>query len=107
MKPLFCVRDRKAQLFLKPFTEATKVHAYRAFEQACKEPGSAFGAYPDDFELIYMGTFDESSGRVNQLDHFEILATPRDFINVVPVEPAAPGMRSVGPTAPSAKAVKQ
>lgn len=77
---MFTVRDRKAGTFNRPFFELNKVQALRAFSTACKQAESPFSQFPDDFELLYLGTFDQRTGRISMVEHFEVLAEPRSFV---------------------------
>jgi len=86
VKQVFCVRDRKAQLFDSPFFDVHKAQAMRAFDAACKNKDSKFALHPDDWELCYMGSFEESSGKFKLLEFPEILAQPRDYIAGGPVQ---------------------
>lgn len=99
MKHVFCVRDRVAQVFQPPFYEIHKTQAMRSFEAACrdKNEGNQFALYPDDFELMYLGTFDELTGQFALVERYEVLATPRDFVRGESVS-AVPGVRHQAPT---------
>lgn len=80
MRHVFVIRDRKAQVFHDPFFEIHKVQAMRAFEKACRSTESAFSTYPDDYELLYLGTFDQTKGSFDFLKFPEVLGAPRDFM---------------------------
>lgn len=56
---LYCVRDRKANLCNRPFVERDHVMAIRGMEQLCSDPKSPMAMWPDDFELLFLGHFDE------------------------------------------------
>lgn len=82
MTALFCVRDRKANVFKPPFPEKNKVEAVRAFQIVCNKEGdhNQFRLYPDDFELLYLGEFNESTGKFALVEFPEVMASPRDFL---------------------------
>lgn len=81
MMSCFAVRDRKAQLFNRPFFDINKVQAIRGFAGACKQPEAPFSQFPDDYELCYLGDFDEVKGTMQWLVHPEVLAEPRNFLD--------------------------
>lgn len=58
----FAVRDIKAESFMTPFFEKHVSGAIRAFEFACNQKDSPYNLYPDDFELVQIGTFDTGNG---------------------------------------------
>lgn len=101
MKLVFSVRDRKAQVFNRPFFEVNKVQAQRAFETAVKDVNSPFHAYPDDFEMCYMGEFDETTGKFVMLGFPEVLCSARDFLMSAPN--SSVGVESVSSLAKSIK----
>jgi len=91
MPKIYCVRDRKAQMFHKPFYERDHVMAIRGFEDACKDDKSPFFKWPGDFELLYLGDFEESTGKFKLLDLPTVMADPVQFLGSDPVKmrPAA------------------
>jgi len=61
---LFAVLDVKANHFLQPFPETSTVAAMRGFEVAVNEGNSTFSKFPDDFCLMELATFDQSTGNL-------------------------------------------
>jgi len=88
MNKVYCVRDRKAKIFHKPFIERDHVMAIRGFEDACKNPETPFAKWPGDFELLYLGDFDPATGRMKELEQFTVLADPLQFQVAVLTEQA-------------------
>jgi len=82
MNRLYCVRDRKANLFWRPVVERDHVQAIRSFENSCRQADSVFAKWPGDYELLHIGDFDESTGRIVQPESFVILADPMQFAPV-------------------------
>jgi len=56
------VFDSKAQLHSTPQFVRTKADALRSWEQACNAPESIYFKHPEDFTLLEIGEYDESSG---------------------------------------------
>lgn len=65
---IFSIFDSKAEAFLRPFFAETPGLAERAVLQACVDPNHEFHKYGGDFNLFYIGKFDEQMGRVSPLD---------------------------------------
>lgn len=59
---LFCVRDSKADAFLRPFSAETVGLAIRGFSDACNEPGHEFNKHATDYSLWRVGEFDVDTG---------------------------------------------
>ncbi len=62
---IFSVLDRKAELFARPFFEATQGTAIRVFSDAVNEGDHAFSKHPEDYSLYHIGDFDESTGVID------------------------------------------
>ena len=65
---VYSVHDRKAQIFNRPFFDSNEVFARRNFERALNDPDSMFASYPNDFELVCLGEFDDLTGKITMLD---------------------------------------
>lgn len=59
---VFSIRDTKAEVFNPPFFKSTHGEAERDFRSLCNDPKSMPNKYPDDFELYYVGDFDDQTG---------------------------------------------
>lgn len=59
---VYSVRDKAVEAFMPPFYERAHSAARRAFEQACLDPNHQFAKNKDDFDLFYMGEFDDQVG---------------------------------------------
>lgn len=59
---VLCVRDRAADVFGTPFFSAAVGSAVRSFsdELNSKDGKSQLAAHPEDFDLYYLGTYDDS-----------------------------------------------
>lgn len=82
MKLCVCVmRDSAAQAFGVPQFQVSKGTAVRAFgdEVNRQDPQNAFFSHPEDFELYFMGTFDDQSAGFDLLAEPELLARGQDL----------------------------
>lgn len=61
---LFCVMDKKLNLFNSPMAFQSIGLAYRAFQDEVnrKADDNPMHRYPEDFELYHVGVFDSSIG---------------------------------------------
>lgn len=75
-----CVKDMKAGLCFPPQTVRTTVEATRAFQAQVRNPESLFAAYPHEFRLFEIGTFDEATGVITRKEHFSDLGSAHDFL---------------------------
>lgn len=58
----FSVYDQKAKVFHKPFFNATHGEAERNFQTAVNDDKTQFYMYPEDFDLYYIGEYDDNKG---------------------------------------------
>lgn len=60
---LFSIYDNKSRAFQAPFVHSNESTALRALAGSIGErPGDMLAKYPEDFELFYLGTFDDNTG---------------------------------------------
>lgn len=63
MKYKVCtVFDSKSKLYSNPAFFKTAGDAIRAFMEACKDPKTTVGKYPEDFTFFQLCEFDEEQG---------------------------------------------
>lgn len=91
---VFSIRDAKGELFHQPFFKVTHGEAERDFLAACKDPKTQLNQFPEDFDLYYLGTFDNVKGT------FDSLPTPQHVTKAIfanrPVQDL-PNLASVQP----------
>lgn len=68
---VYSIHDRKAGIFNRPFMESNEVIAIRNVERCFLDENSTFHLFPQDFELVCLGEYDDLSGK------FELLDIPR------------------------------
>lgn len=77
---MFSVYDRKIESYMSPFYEHHAGSALRSFEGAVTDPKSTFNKHPDDFVLYEVGTWDDSTGKAEMLEHPNNLGAARLFM---------------------------
>lgn len=74
---MVAVRDSAVDAFMRPFFVPTTGFAVRSFQDEVKNPESPMAKHPGDFALYELGTFDEDTGRCNNL------SAPRQLVRAV------------------------
>ncbi len=65
---MFSIRDIKGEIFNPPFFSRSHGDAERNFTQAARDPKTTISQFPQDYDLYYIGEYDDASGRVIQTD---------------------------------------
>jgi len=76
----FSIRDQKAEIFNTPFFQKTHGEAERSFRELVHDPKSMVSKYPDDYDLYYLGTYNDLTGLISPLE------TPQHVIKAVMVK---------------------
>lgn len=76
-KRIYTIRDSKAEIFNQPFYYNTHGEAERAFKQLVMDEKSSISKFPEDYDLYYLGLYDDNSGKIESLD------TPQHVIKAV------------------------
>lgn len=71
---IYSIRDSKAEIYRQPFFCSSHGEAERNFEMLVNDSKSLVSQYPDDFDLYYIGKFDDDKGMV------EALVTPEHLV---------------------------
>lgn len=79
----YSIRDTKGEIFHAPFYQPTYGLAERHFESAVNDPRSTINQFPEDFDLYYVGEYDDQTGK------FETPPTPEHQIKAVQLKKAA------------------
>lgn len=74
---IFSIRDQKGDVFNTPFFKKTIGEAERDFRTLVNDGKSMVNQYPDDFDLYWVGEYDDSTGTLKPLD------TPQHVIKAV------------------------
>lgn len=76
-RKVYTVRDSKAEVFNNPFYQTTHGEAERTFKALAQNKESMVGKYPEDYDLYYIGEFDDVKGNIMTLD------TPQHIVKAV------------------------
>jgi hypothetical protein len=74
---VYSIRDSKGEIFNIPFFSKTHGEAERQFRTLVNDSKSQVNAYPEDFDLYYVGEYDDNEGKLTSLD------TPQHMIKAV------------------------
>lgn len=86
MKMMFMVFDKKTQVYDQPFMAMSFGAVERMMDKTVKEGKSIIAEYPDDFMIFHVGSFEETTGKIELIDHVPV-GTVSDFVTrVIPDE---------------------
>lgn len=77
---MYSIRDAKGEIYNPPFFKKTHGEAERDFHQLVKDDKSMPGQYPEDYDLFYIGKYDDQTGKT------EGLQTPQHIIKALDVK---------------------
>lgn len=66
-KSLYSVFDTKAAVFANPYTSTNDQTALRDFARAATDPSSNLCAFPGDYMLFNIGSYDDNTGVIEPL----------------------------------------
>lgn len=73
---MFSVRDSKAETFHPPIYVKTHGEAERNFHATVNNEETTIGRYPDDYDLYYIGEYDDQTGKIKS-------ETPQHIVKAV------------------------
>lgn len=82
IQKVFSIRDTKGDVFNQPFHVHTHAEAERMFHRIRNDDKSTVNAYPEDFDLYFLGEFDTTKGQYKPLD------APQHMIGAIHVKAA-------------------
>lgn len=74
---IYSIRDAKAEIYNAPFFQKTHGEAERNFTQLVNDEKSTVAKFPEDFDLYFLGTYDDNTGKVQPLD------TPQHMLKAI------------------------
>lgn len=77
----YSIRDSKAEVFNTPFYQKTHGEAERTFQTLAKDDKSTISKYPDDYDLYYLGEYDQDTGKSHPIDTPQHMAKAIQFKN--------------------------
>lgn len=76
---MYSIFDQKAAIFHPPLPQRTHGEAERTFASQVMATDSKIGQFPEDYDLYYVGEYDQETGK------FEPLDTPHHVVKAVTV----------------------
>ena len=76
---MFSIYDSAVKAYNQPFFMLTAAEAIRAFTNMAQDPQTQIYKNPTDFHLYFLGTYDNSTGYVNQDEHIKDLGDARQY----------------------------
>lgn len=83
IQQIFSVFDEKANAYLPPFYLPEIGMAKRTFQDCVNSESHAFGKHPEDYTLLHMGEFDDTSGAFSVFDKKVSLGLGVEYKTVV------------------------
>lgn len=77
---VFSVRDSAVDAFMRPFCVNARGQAIRSFQDEAMDEKSEIHKHAADYELFELGTFDEESGKMENVDSPRSVARAVDFL---------------------------
>ncbi|AXH78010.1 MAG: nonstructural protein [Microviridae sp.] len=74
---VFSIRDTKAETYNMPFYQKSHGEAERSFKALTTDESSMISKYPEDFDLYFLGTYDDQTGQLTVLD------TPQHIVKAI------------------------
>lgn len=74
---IYSIRDSKGQLYNVPLFARTHGEAERIFSELAHDPKTTVAKYPEDFDLYYIGVFDDDTGLIEPQD------TPQHIVKAI------------------------
>lgn len=66
MMKIYAIYDRAIEAFGQPIFVKAQGQAIRSFMDECKNPESQLHKHPADYDLHYLGEYDDSTGEIKQ-----------------------------------------
>lgn len=84
MQQIFTVYDDKAKAYLPPFFMPEQTAAKRVFGDCVNSKDHQFARHPADYTLFCLGYYDDSTGKLSELDAAENLGNGVIYIELLP-----------------------
>lgn len=78
----FAIYDEKSEAYMQPFPNQTKGSAIRSFGDTVADEKSSLHVHPEDYSLVYLGKYDDHTGKYEQPEVPEVIAKAKDFVEV-------------------------
>lgn len=81
---IYTVYDAGVKAYMPPFTMRHSGEATRAFRESVNDPKSNLAKYPSDFTLFEIGSYDDSSAKIDVLSTPVSLGVAVEFLDSAP-----------------------
>lgn len=68
IQKMYSIRDSKGDFFGPILLQNTELEAERTFSTLANDPKTSIAQHPEDYDLYYLGEFNNTTGKVNPLD---------------------------------------
>ena len=75
---IYCIHDKKAETYETIFCLPNNAYAIRSFQEAVNKD-TPYGNYPEDFELVQLGEYNQETGKLEALPSPAILIQATDL----------------------------
>lgn len=76
---IYAIYDHATEAFGQPFFTKSQGQAIRSFRDECENKESQFNKHAKDFDLFYLGEYNEDNGQITQTGA-ERVARATDFV---------------------------
>lgn len=77
---VYSIRDNKVNGYMQPFFSQTHGSAIRAFADHCLDDKSMPHKHPEDFDLYFVGGFDDTTGLMQPVQSPQLLAGAKEYV---------------------------
>lgn len=82
---IYSIKDQKVETFNTPFYAKTHGEAERNFITLTNDSKSTVNTFPQDFDLYYLGQYDDQTGKFEPLDTPHHLVKAEQLLNKPPM----------------------
>ena len=76
---IVATHDTNAKLYGNPIIVPQAGVAIREFGEECRKPESIYNKFPEDFELVELGTYDNQNGKIKLHKDIIVIARAKDY----------------------------
>jgi len=82
---MFSICDTKAGFYNQPFFQHSRLEAERSFMSLAYDSNSTISKYPEDYDLYYLGEYDNITGKITALSTPEHIIKAANLPNPRPL----------------------
>lgn len=69
---MVAIKDRALNAYMRPFFAQTRGQAIRMFNDEINNEQSPMFKHPDDYDLYYLATWDDTDGQIHEQDELQL-----------------------------------